>query len=110
MHQQSEATRYARNLALIISFKIKILTLIPQSGMWEEPKVPGTVDLTVFGTSPLFNISDVKSHTNGYLDGSKTGYGLALKPIPSDDPNDPLNVGISSKLQRGHVLTVETSV
>lgn len=78
--------------------------------MWEEPKVPGTVDLTVFSTSPFFNISDVKSHTNGYLDGSKTSYGLALKPIPSDDPNDPLNVGISSKLQRGHVLTVETSV
>ncbi|KAH7305296.1 major facilitator superfamily domain-containing protein [Stachybotrys elegans] len=43
-----------------------------KSGTWEEPKVPGTIDMTV-------------------LDESKTAYGLSLKPTPSDDPNDPLN-------------------
>ncbi|KAH7370683.1 major facilitator superfamily domain-containing protein [Rhexocercosporidium sp. MPI-PUGE-AT-0058] len=41
-------------------------------GLGEEPKVPGTVDMTV-------------------LDESKTAYGLSLTPTPSDDPNDPLN-------------------
>ncbi|KAF5540677.1 hypothetical protein FNAPI_10430 [Fusarium napiforme] len=38
----------------------------------QEPKVPGTMDMTV-------------------TDDSQTGYGLSLTPTPSDDPNDPLN-------------------
>ncbi|KAF5586110.1 hypothetical protein FPANT_7316 [Fusarium pseudoanthophilum] len=38
----------------------------------EEPKVPGTIDMTV-------------------TDDSQTAYGLSLTPTPSADPNDPLN-------------------
>ncbi|KAF5967368.1 major facilitator superfamily domain-containing protein [Fusarium coicis] len=38
----------------------------------EEPKVPGTIDMTV-------------------TDDSQTAYGLCLTPTPSADPNDPLN-------------------
>jgi hypothetical protein len=52
-----------------------ISTAMPAQSRVREGDIPGTVDLSV-------------------VEGEATGasYGQALYPVPTDDPNDPLNV------------------